>query len=61
MVELSYLCLHRFRNYYIQNLSEIFDFYRLNNNTKLELLNKLKDDYFTIRNKNTKYFKTSLT
>ena len=44
MVELSYLCLHRFRNYYIQNLSEIFDFYRLNNNTKLELLNKLKDD-----------------
>ena len=27
MIELSYLCLHRFRNYYIQNLS--YDFFTI--------------------------------
>jgi len=43
MINLSYLCLNRFRNYYIQNLASVFDFYTLNNQSKLNLLEKLRD------------------
>jgi hypothetical protein len=52
MINLSYLCLNRLRNYYTQNLSEIFDFYNLKDIKKKELLLNLeekinKSDLFT--------------
>jgi hypothetical protein len=55
MINLAYLCLNRLRNYYTQNLSEIFDFYNLKDIKKKELLLNLekkmnKSDLFTDNN-----------
>jgi len=44
MINLAYLCLNRFRNYYTQNLGSIFDFYNYKDEKKRELLIKLKNN-----------------
>lgn len=61
MTLLSYICLNRIRNYIIQEPNKIFDFYCLNNKSKLDILNEVekeckKSDIFSLNDPENKYF-----